>query len=260
MRFSARAIWLALLTLACAPPLGASTPDVHAYVRAVSEDLPQQVRDALPRIEGAPRRLLAARAYLRAGAALTERWSWSHEQIRSYQAGPEYRGLLDAVAAVQKRFETANPGYSLYANTEARSLDLQLARWNENATVKAAAQEVHRAVLQELRAGGYPEVPSAAHTERFVQFLRGHQPSRPVSLAAPGLSLHGRALAIDFQVVQGDRIVAGTSVATVRAVWERGGWAAKLNAAVVGSPFVGPLRSPNEPWHYQYQPASRQRE
>ena len=79
-------------------------------------------------------------------------------------------------------------------------------------------------------------------------------PSTAIPLAAPGLSLHGQARAIDFQVMQHDRIVAGPEVATVTTVWSEQGWSRKLHDAVQGTRFKGPLAMPNEPWHYEYQP------
>jgi hypothetical protein len=37
-------------------------------------------------------------------------------------------------------------------------------------------------------------------------------------------------------------------------VWEGQGWARRLAAAMRDTRFVGPLQSPNEPWHYEYLP------
>ena len=73
-------------------------------------------------------------------------------------------------------------------------------------------------------------------------------------LAAPGLSLHGQARAIDFQIMKNGQIVAGTEVSAVGAIWAKHGWGRKLQDAVQGTAFKGPLLSPNEPWHYEYQP------
>jgi hypothetical protein len=74
---------------------------------------------------------------------------------------------------------------------------------------------------------------------------------------APGLSLHGRGRAYDFQILdEAGRTVADTSTSTVAAVWEDHGWAEKLSQAVhsASNKFTGPLENPNEPWHYEYQP------
>jgi hypothetical protein len=133
-----------------------------------------------------------------------------------------------------------------------------LQRWNSNASVGVIADRLQDAAERELTGQSYPEHPDARATVRFANFLREWRPV-PVAapLAAPGLSLHGRSRAIDFQITQDGRIIAPTEVAKVRSVWERQGWAGKLAAAVRGSRFVGPLQSPNEPWHYEYAPSAR---
>jgi hypothetical protein len=225
---------------------------LHAYVAAIDARLPAPARDAMTRIGEPPRRLLAARAYLRAEKNLSSRWSWSAAEIAVYEQGEEYRDLLRAISAVRARFEAQNPSYSLYVNTRTRSLDLQLERWNENPSVGAAARDLERAALRELKLGNYPSEPSAEALARFAEFLRNWRPPRAAPLAAPGLSLHGRSRAVDFQVTKDGHVIAPTETAKVASVWERDGWGAKLAAAVRGSSFVGPLKAPNEPWHYEY--------
>ena len=244
--------FFAFLALACS---SASAAPVGEYLLAVAHDLPPAASETLQRVDGAPRQLLAVRAYLRAGPHLSSRWSWSADEIRAYEAGPEYRDLLAEIAAVRARFEAQNPGYSLYANTTARSLDLQLRRWNTNASVGVVAQRLQEAVERELAARAYPTHPDAKATLRFAEFLRGWRPTPSAApLAAPGLSLHGRSRAIDFQITQNGQIIAPTEVAKVRSVWERQGWAGKLAAAMRETLLVGTLQSPNEPWHYEYAP------
>ena len=235
----------------------APAAQLHRYLVAIDARLPAPARQAITRIDGVPRRLLAARAYLRAGKNLSSRWSWSAAEIDAYEKSEEYRDLLRAIAAVQARFEARNPGYSLYVNTRPRSLDLQLERWNENPSVGATARDLERAALRELKLGNYPREPGAEFVTRFAEFLRNWRPPRAAPLAAPGLSLHGRSRAVDFQVMKDGRIIAPTETAKVATVWERDGWAAKLAAAVHGSSFVGPLRAPNEPWHYEYVRSNR---
>lgn len=226
---------------------------VDEYLVHIAQRLGPQPRAALRRIEGAPRRLLAARSYLRMADDLAERWSWSQAQIEAFAGTPEYRALLAEVAQVREAFERQNPGYTLYANTQARSFDVQLRRWNENTGVGRTALHLHRAAQAELRRG-YPAAADAAAAARFAEFLRSWRPAGAAPLAAPGLSLHGQSRAIDFQIVKGGEIVAGTQIASVRKVWEGQGWARKLRLAVADADFIGPLTSPNEPWHYQYAP------
>jgi hypothetical protein len=248
----------AFALIACvsaAPPALAASASVHEYRLAVTHDLPPVAKEALQRIGDPPRQLLAVRGYLRAGQQLSSRWSWSAEEIRAYQASPEYRDLLAEIARVRTRFEAQNPGYSLYANTATRSLDLQLRRWNSNASVGVIADRLHEAAIRELSGDAYPAHPDAKATLRFANFLRAWRPTPSAApLAVPGLSLHGRSRAIDFQVVQHGRIIAPTDVSKVRSVWDRQGWARKLARVMRDTRFVGPLQAPNEPWHYEYAP------
>jgi hypothetical protein len=198
------------------------------------------------------------RAYLRAGQQLQSRWSWSAEEIRAYEASQEYADLLAEIALVRARFAAANPGYSLYANTTARSLDLQLQRWNSNKSVGVIADRLRAATQHELARSTYPAHPDAKATLRFADFLRAWRPAPAAApLAAPGLSLHGRSRAIDFQIAQDGRIIAPPEVAKVRSVWERQGWGRRLAAVMRDTRFAGPLQSPNEPWHYEYVARSR---
>lgn len=229
---------------------------VTAYLAAVAQTLPGPAAEALPRIIGDEgRRLLAARGYLRAGSGLATRWSWSEAQIAGYQTSEQYRAALSEVEKVRARFAERNPGFELYVNTQVRSLDVQLARWNDNGSVAAAGQALLRDAERQLGAG-YALPPDAAAVQRFARWLRGWIPPIPVTLAAPGLSAHGQGYAFDFQVQQGDRIVAGTDSTAIAGDWDAAGWAAKLAAAVAAaSPhFSGPLAAPYEPWHYVYAP------
>ena len=247
-----------LLLIACLATPALAFASADDYLLAVTHDLPPVAREALQRIDGKPRQLLAVRGYLRSGRQLSSRWSWSADEIRAYEASQEYRDLLAAIAAARARFEAANPGYSLYANTTARSLDLQLQRWNSNASVGVIAERLQEATVRELSANSYPAHPDAKAIARFANFLREWRPAPSAApLAVPGLSLHGRSRAIDFQITQNGRIIAPTEVAKVRSTWEGQGWAAKLAAALRDTRFVGPVKSPNEPWHYEYEESRR---
>jgi hypothetical protein len=239
---------------ATAAPAPRTPASADSCLDAVAQRLPAQARHALSQIEGTPRRLLAARGYLRAGEGLVARWSWSQQQVDAYEASDEYRLLLAEIASVTARFEARNPGYSLYANTETRSLDVQIQRWNENAAVGHVAQELQQAASREL--AGYPAGPAAAAAVRFAEFLHDWPPPASIPLASPGLSLHGQSRAIDFQVMRAGEVIAPTQIASVASVWTAQGWTQKLKEAVAGSRFVGPLQVPDEPWHYEYQSPS----
>ena len=249
---------VAFLLIACLAGAGsalASSAAVDEYLLAATHGLQPAAKEALQRVGDPSRQLLALRSYIRAGQQLRARWSWSAQEIRAYETSDEYRELLAEIDAVRDRFEAQNPGYSLYANTTARSFDLQLQRWNSNRSVGVIAGRLQEAALRELSADAYPAHPDAKATVRFTNFLREWRPTPAAApLAVPGLSLHGRSRAIDFQIVQNGRIIAPTEVAKVRSVWEEQGWTRKLATAMHGARFAGPLQSPNEPWHYEYVP------
>lgn len=235
---------------------GATGPEalLEQYLNRVAATLPAHAAEALRKIEGTPRQLLATRSYLRADDGLRTRWSWSAEQIRAHTQSSEYRALIDETAQVRRRFEAQNPGYTLYANTEARSLELQISRFNTNKSVERAAAYLHKSALAEVFRPGYESPAEAESLERFKKFLTGWRPPTAAALAAPGLSRHGQLRAIDFQVMKDGAVVAPTEMATVKRNWDAPGWTQRLQAAVAGSRFRGPLQSPYEPWHYEYDP------
>jgi hypothetical protein len=253
--------WLAgLLAVATIMPvLSGATGSSCAHDALLSPSLSQLIADqnsdvaqTLQRIEGTGRRLLALRSYLRTRGSLAARWSWSQAQIDAYRESDEYRDLLAEIDRIRAKFEAANPGFELYANTEVRSLDQQVERWNSNATIGKIAATLEQDACESFANGGSP----AKHSNALGDFLTRWQPELPPPLAAPGLSLHGRARAIDFQVHNGNRVVAGPETAEIASTWIAQGWSRKLNAAVrAGSmKFEGPLKMPNEPWHYEYRP------
>jgi hypothetical protein len=246
--------WIALLH--ASDVRACSDPEVQADLQRAARTLDPRARAALGEIDGLGRRLLAARSYLRMGDALVARWSWTTEEIRAYERSDEYARMLTELAKVTRRFEELNPGYTLYVNLEARSFELQLSRWNENRTVKRAAEQLHEATIEarcRVASDGTRAIDGADDLRRF---LIGWRPSVLPSLAAPGLSLHGQLRAFDFQVKKGERIVAGPDTSTIAGVWAAHGWTEKLRDAVRSSSGVlqGPLESPNEPWHYVYAP------
>jgi len=220
----------------------------------VAATLPPHASETLRKIEGTPRRLLAARSYLRAGDGLGKRWSWSAEQIRAHSQSAEYRALVAETEQVRRRFEEQNPGYTLYANTEVRSLELQITRYNTNKSVERAANQLQKSALAEVSRSEYDAPADANSVERFKKFLSAWRPPTAAALAAPGISRHGQLRAIDFQIMKDGAIVAPTETATVKRNWDTPGWTEKLQAAVAGSRFRGPLQSPYEPWHYEYNP------
>lgn len=254
-----RALMQGLLCLALATPAicaQAAEEAIKEHLAAVQDALDPRAASALTRIEGTGRQLLAARSYLRAGAGLAERWSWSDAEIIAWQDSPAQSVLDAAVACVRAAFESANPGYTLHVNPEVRSFEIQLERWNTNESIASAAFAFRQAAAMMVQGKGFPAPGTPLAQAAFGDFLRAFVPNPTPPLAAPGLSAHGQMRAVDFVVMQGDRIVAGAVTADIPLLWIAQGWAGRLNSAVLasGAPFVGPLRIPDEPWHYDYRP------
>ncbi len=231
---------------------GALAKPTQGPVASLTASLPAPARGALASIAEGGRRLLALRVYLRSEKGLEQRWSWTEKEIEDYVQSPEYATALADIDKVRKAFEEANDGYSLKVNTNVRSLDDQIDSWNRNASVGRVASKLGDDFNKWL--GAKPDATSADAKD----FLSNWQPSGSVPLAVPGLSRHGRARAFDFQIQKGGGIVAGAGTGAVKEVWDKGGWTEKLKAAVTASeaPFDGPLETPAEPWHYDYEPAS----
>ena len=262
MRLAGRHFRVQLLFAAFALCLGApaawssnsSEARVDAYIKEIQALMEPPIISTLEQIETTPLQLLALRSYVRSGANVAARWSWSQEQIDAFVKTAEYRRVVAEVGEVKARFEASNPGYTLYANTEVRSLDVQIKRWNENPGVASVAKVIHSAALKELAKPNYADAPDAESVERFVGFLRKWQPPRAAPLAAPGLSKHGQLRAIDFAIFKDKKLVAPTSLAAAEPIWVKQGWSAKLKEATEQTNFNGPLQSPHEPWHYEYDP------
>jgi hypothetical protein len=241
----------------CAMGSAASGDRLAEIAAGLRAELDPKAAEAFDRIDGTGARLLAARSYLRAGAGLAARWSWTAEEIAAYEQSEEFRSASTEVDAVVLAFEAANPGYTLYVNRKARSLDTQISAWNENPTVRAAAAALEEAARAEVAGPAYAAGADPRSIARFREFLLGWRPAPRPNLAAPGLSPHGRLRAFDFQVQKQDGpIVARTSVRDAELEWDAPGWTEQLRAAVaVASTHLrGPLESPREPWHYDYVP------
>lgn len=210
--------------------------------------------EALKRIPDPGRKLLALRDYVRGGPGIADRWSWTEAEIAAFEGSPEQRALLDEIEAVDEDFEAANPGYTLYVHGTVRSLDDQFASWNRNASVGACAEEILAAYEAAFGEDGLE--PDKIDTEALADWLRGFVPAQRANLAAPGLTRHGRAGAIDFQVMKDGSIHAGADSTEVETVWRAEGWDEKLKASIAaaGPSFTGPLTNPDEPWHYDYAP------
>jgi len=263
MRSRPRALTVLLSVALSAAPF-ISTAAVQAdvaepldgYVAAIAAELDPHVADALARIDGAGRRLLALRSYLRSSTHLAERWSWTQEQMTAYQQSSEHHELQEAIDRVNASFMSANPGYELWVNPEVRSLDVQIEHWNTNESVAAAAEGLAAAAREHVASPAFAAAGPGSAARKLQSFLGAYVPVPTPTIAAPGLSPHGQMRAVDFQVHQGGRVIAGTRTSTMEADWDAAGWSARLEAAVrsASRQFVGPLVSPREPWHYTFTP------
>lgn len=235
-------------------------PRIESALSALAAGMDPRVAATLASIDGTGRRLLAARAYLTGSAQLAGRWSLSVAEAAAFEASPEKRALDAAIARVRCAFEAANPGFTLWVNPEFRSLDLQLERWNENDSVGRAGANLLAAARGLLSSPDPGSVVTAAEVAALRSLLLEHQPLPVATMAAPGLSPHGRLRAIDFQVESSGRIVAGTDSAAIASEWIAAGWKARLQAAIAAADagFSGPLATPDEPWHYDFRPEAGQ--
>jgi hypothetical protein len=242
-----------LFSLASAAPTAEAASEARqdAWVVQASAGLAPALIDALHRIVGVDRRLLALRAYLRAGDALSERWSWTQERLSAYPSTPEGKAAAIEINAVAAAFATTNPGFTLQVNRQPRSLDVQIAHWNENESVGKTAAMLRAALERRFTANGTP-----LNADELRKALIEWPAGAAAALAAPGLSAHGQGRAFDFQVAHHGQVIAGADVASAHRQWDAAGWTQKLHAAVsiAGNRFVGPLQSPYEPWHYAYAP------
>lgn len=233
------------------PAWAAAAGPLDALAAALA---PPPSGEALAEIPDPGRKLLALRSYLRFGRGLAERWSWSDAEVKAFNGSPGHKALLAEIAAISAHFKAANPGFEIYVHATVRSLDEQIAKWNANESVGVGGAEILNAFTAAF--GELAVLPGEADVKKAGTWLRGFQPAKRANLAAPGLTLHGRASAIDFQVMKDGKIYAGASEKQVESLWTAEGWDVKLKASIdaAGPSFVGPLANPHEPWHYDYVP------
>jgi hypothetical protein len=172
--------------------------------------------------------------------------------LSAYAATPEGEAASADIDAVAAAFAAANPGYTLRVNKQPRSLELQIAHWNQNESVGLVAAALASALAQR-----FTDENSAPDSAVLRNALIEWKPNVAAALAAPGLSAHGQGRAFDFQIEHAGQVVAGTAAASAHQRWDAPGWTRKLHVAMSAASkhFVGPLESPYEPWHYAYTPA-----
>ena len=184
------------------PGEAAGDQKLDRYVDAVSRHFDTRVQEALKRIEGDARRLLAVRGYLRAEREVNSKWGWTEEEIVRYQDTDEYKRAVADVEKVTEKFAELNPSYSLYVNPKVRSLEDQIKSWNGAGSVGAAGDDLLAVTLKEP--ADDEDNPGEGSLAKFERFLEGYSPSPRPTVDVPGLSRHGQMRAFDFQVKQGD--------------------------------------------------------
>jgi hypothetical protein len=105
-------------------------------------------------------------------------------------------------------------------------------------------------MVRELAKPEYASPPASRHLGAFSDVLEASMINPEPGNAAPGLSSHGQMRAVDFVVRQGSRDVETTTVATSQTVWRDLGWADRLADEARSAGLSGPLRIPDEPWHW----------
>jgi len=92
--------------------------------------------------------------------------------------------------------------------------------------------------------------PDQASLDGFKRFLINQRLVENPTNATPGLSRHGQARAVDFVVSGATNLTTGNP-----GRWRETGFAERLADAVraEGPNLQGPLRDPDEPWHYNYE-------
>jgi hypothetical protein len=236
-------------------------PKVQAYIAAVAESFihgKNEVKSALALIainvmsgqDAQPVQLLALRRYLRlTGKAVQANWAWSPEQAQQLMRQGQAKLLADEAAKVQRNFAVANPGHTL-AISPLRSLLRQVRLWNANGVVQTAATVLYSSMLKELKKTAYPDSPTGTSIATFALVLKKSTVTPEPTSAAPGTSDHGQMHAVDFVVMRGALVVAGTESNSIERVWKADGWEKKLIQATRGTKLTGPLKSPYEPWHW----------
>lgn len=226
---------------------------VKGYIEQAAKTLDKRARGALEKIDGTPRRLLALKYYLQR-RSIGGNWAWTNKEMAAYRRSVDFRIANAEVDKVISLFQRTYPGYQLRTTKLARSLEDQLGLWNKTGSVKTASANLMKQVVKVIGASAYPNTATKQSLAKFETFLKSHSPRPVPTVAVPGLSHHGQLRAYDFIIWQGEKIVAGTDGASIRGQWIGGGWGNKLRQIVyrASGKFDGPLKSPNEPWHFTY--------
>ena len=231
--------------------LAAIAARLESYIGLTAKTLDKRVQGALAKIDGTPRRLLALRTYIER-RNINGVWAWTNREMAAYRKSMDFRIANAEVDKVVSLFQRTHPGYQLRVTKLARSLEDQIGLWNRTKSVESASSNFMKQIVRSIVT--YPDTATKQSLAKFQALLRKQSVSPVPTVAVPGLSHHGQLRAYDFIIWQGDKIVAGTDARSIRGQWIGGGWSNRLRQAIFGASnrFDGPLKSPNEPWHYTY--------
>ncbi len=243
------------------------------HVKAVPAYLnDKRMVDVLGQIPDLNRRLLCLHRYIRIldkrnGKWVDDHWAFTKDDYKEWQKTDDFKLRGREIKAIQDRFTHSNKGYKLIAGSKFRPLAKQIDNWNENKSVRLNSEAYFNMALTELKKPSYcgldtfldtrnPKCTESEVTsiQSFYKFLnRDYRPKPSLMVATPGFSNHGTGLAIDFVVKKSDGTVIVS--ATDASKWTSSGWAEKLASAMRGAAhFNGPLKTPNEPWHWTFDP------
>ncbi len=262
--------------------MAATEEKLEAYVQQLVDPMEVRLTNVLGNIRNKYRHLLAVRGYTRFADRIDTRWPWTEAEGLTFQASSEGEAMEREKRSIFREFASRHSGYTLSANMEPRSLTSQRNSWNSNDTVLALGKRLWVLARRELDNNStYPETPTEASIIAFRTWIarnpgalglrvtvlrtvdgeRVRVTVRSPTNATPGLSSHGRLQALDFIVRRRGRVIAAARSGQRNTVW-RGdiNWRNRLRNAInavrpsIRDHWDGPLRSPDEPWHYTYTP------
>jgi hypothetical protein len=227
---------------------------IQASARSDVHDALRQIRETAHFAAAQALQVLALRRYLRMQnkqhVNLHRRWAWTPEQAREHASAGSGQLLMGEAARAQQEFAKNNPGYSL-AISPLRSLERQVGLWNGNLKVRAAAAGLFRELLKKVADDEFKLPITHKKVADLALWLQERDVHPEPTSAAPGTSDHGQLRAVDFVVVHGGKVIAGTNSDRIAVEWTGPGWTKKLVEAASSTTLIGPLANPYEPWHWR---------
>jgi len=126
------------------------------YIEELRRQLPDGPKSAILDINGAGRKVLALRGYLRfirrhGVRRLEQMWAWTEEEYNRFAGTAAGRTLRNEVNQVIQTFNRMNPGHRLTTARTHRPLETQIRLWNRNASVIRIGLRLRSLTLRELQ-------------------------------------------------------------------------------------------------------------